>query len=70
MEVECDILCWWRVRRGEGGDGREIGAWAELAGAGILLSAQWSVVRAVAARGASGETGGPADLASQPGELD
>ena len=39
---------------------------AELV-AGILLSAQWSVVRAVATRGASGDLAGPADWASQPG---
>ena len=37
---ECDILCCWRVRRGEArvGDGREIGR-AELV-PGVLLSAQ------------------------------
>ena len=34
----------------------------------VLLSAQWSVVRDVATRGASGDLAGPADWASQPGQ--
>lgn len=51
--ISCAAGGWGEARVG---DGREIGR-AELV-AGVLLSAQWSVVRAAATRGARGATGG------------